>query len=81
MVVIHILVITLAIAIYLALGAGILCACDELDVFDKINIYVYDYSLAFILCWPIVLIVLIVFAIMQIVNFVILLFDLKNNLD
>ena len=81
MIVIHILVITFAIAVYLALGAGILYVCDDLDIFYKMNINVYDYSLAFILCWPIVLIVLIVFAIVQIVNFVILLFNLKDNPD
>ena len=68
----------LTIAVYALLGSGVMYLVDEIGIFDRTNIDLDDYSLAFILFWPLVVIMLFVFGIKQTIEFIIDVFNQKK---
>ena len=75
----YFLFVFLGLVLYGILGVAVMYLIDELDGFDELNIDVYDYPLAFVFFWPIMLIIILIFGIKQIINFIIDIFIIKKE--
>lgn len=69
----------LLLALYGVAGMGVMYLIDELDGFGELNIDVYDYTLAFIFFWPIMVIAMLAFGIKQMIKLVIDMFSARKD--